>query len=39
MMIEVLESKVEERGERSRYGGKDEASSSAEREVRKGIKE
>ena len=39
MMIEVLESMVDESGERPRDGGEDEASSSAEREVREGIKE
>ena len=39
MMIVVLESMVDESGERPRDGGEDEASSSAEREVREGIKE
>ena len=39
MMIEALESMVDESGERPRDGGKDEASSCAEREVREGIKE
>ena len=39
MMIEALESMVDESGERPRDGGEDEASSSAEREVREGIKE
>ena len=39
MMTVVLESMVDESGERPRDGGEDEASSSAEREVREGIKE
>ena len=39
MMIEALELMVDESGERPRDAGTDEASSSAEREVREGIKE
>ena len=39
MMIEVLQSMVDESGERPSDGGEDEASSSAEREVREGTKE
>ena len=39
MMMEVLESMVDESGETPRDGGQDEASSSAEREVREGTKE
>ena len=39
MMIEVLESMVDESGERPRDGGEDEASGYAERQVGEGIKE
>ena len=39
MMIEVLESMVDESGERPRDGGEDEASNSARKDVREGIKE
>ena len=39
MMIVVLESMVDESGERPRDGGEDGASNSAEKDVREGIKE